>query len=741
MVKKKRKKKNSLNGSFNRKQKTGRNFNLGIFTFSTKKKIIALFLSLISVAIIFSFFEQAGAVGFYLSKLIILVFGKIYFVLPLIFIFGAFIMFSLKLETSLKGILSGFILVVLGLSGLFSNFISEASRDIMLNNGGWVGYFLATFFSKFFGNLLANLIFFFFVMAGIIILKQFVKEKLSIFPDQEEIRGQDSSKEEGPIRELKTEKLFFREKLPKNNISRDLKIENEKEKEYGNLEKIDVLQKQLTEQQREIGFPLPPIELLNKEREKPTSGDIRINSSLIKRTLENFGIPVEMSEVFIGPTVTQYTLKPAEGVRLSKITALSNDLSLSLAAHPIRVEAPIPGKSLVGIEVPNTKRATVSLRPLIEAHEFQESNSLLRIALGKDVAGNLNYADLEKMPHLLVAGATGSGKTIFLNVLLNSLLYKNSPETLRLILIDPKRVEFSFYEGLPHLLTPVIHEPSKAINALNWLIKEMERRFIVLSEEKTRNMMVYNSNMIKKKQPLMPYIVLIIDELADLMSARGRDLEAAIVRLAQMSRAVGIHLVLATQRPSVEVITGLIKANITSRVAFQVASQIDSRTILDAAGAEKLLGRGDMLFISTNLTKPKRIQGAYLSEKESQDIVKFIKEEYQKLINEKSDEFISEHQNFLEKDLENELEKKQHDGGVLFDEEDPLFGEAKRIVIESNKASSSLLQRRLRVGYSRAARLIDMLEEGGIVGPADGSKPREILVDIKTEEDGGWQSL
>jgi S-DNA-T family DNA segregation ATPase FtsK/SpoIIIE len=335
------------------------------------------------------------------------------------------------------------------------------------------------------------------------------------------------------------------------------------------------------------------------------------------------------------------------------------------------------------------------------------------------------------------------------------LLYKNSPETLRLILIDPKRVEFSFYEGIPHLLTPIIHDASKAINALNWLVKEMEKRFAILSNEGTRNINGHNAIMIKKKEPLMPFIVLVVDELADLMSARGRDLEAVIVRLAQMARAVGIHLVLATQRPSVEILTGLIKANITSRVAFQVASQIDSRTILDTAGADKLLGRGDMLFISTNSTKPKRIQGAFISEKEAKDVIKFIKDEYGKLVDEKGEDLATKSQNFMEKDLEKELERKKEEG-LLFDEDDPLFEEAKRIVIESGKASSSLLQRRLRVGYARAARLIDMLEEKGIVGSADGAKPREILVGSdeigleneeiqesqeNNEEDNNWKGL
>ncbi|MDP2820594.1 MAG: DNA translocase FtsK 4TM domain-containing protein [bacterium] len=717
----KRKNKNSFNHSSNGKK--NKKFGPDIFSFETKKKIIALLLGLLAISIIFSFFEQAGIVGIYLSKIIILAVGKIYFVLPIIFLLGGFFALSIKIGNSFKGIVAGFSLLVLGLSGLLSNLNPETNKEIMLNMGGWVGYFLAAFFSKFFGSLLANLIFIGFVIAGVIILWQFLKDKVEFFEKEDE---EEIFEEETPIKELKVEKLLFKEKLPQINLNKKSALTKAKTEEEITPEK-DMFQKKLMAQQKEIGFPLPPIDLLEKEKDKPTSGDIAVNSAIIKRTLENFGIPVEMAEVFVGPTVTQYTLKPAEGVRLSKITALSNDLSLSLAAHPIRVEAPIPGKSLVGIEVPNTKRAAVMIRSLIEAPEFQESNSLLKISLGKDVAGDLLFADMEKMPHLLVAGATGSGKTIFLNTLINSLLYKNSPETLRLILIDPKRVEFSFYEGIPHLLTPVIHDASRAINALNWLVKEMEKRFAILSEESARNINGYNAIMIKKKEPLMPFIVLVVDELADLMSTRGRDLEAVIVRLAQMSRAVGIHLVLATQRPSVEVLTGLIKANITSRVAFQVASQVDSRTILDIAGADKLLGRGDMLFISTNFTKPKRIQGALISEKEAKDVIKFIKDEYQKLVDEKGDDLATKNQNFMEKDLEKDLERKKEEG-ILFDEDDPLFEEAKRIVIESKKASSSLLQRRLRVGYARAARLIDMLEEKGIVGPADGAKPREILI-------------
>jgi len=434
-----------------------------------------------------------------------------------------------------------------------------------------------------------------------------------------------------------------------------------------------------------------------------------------------------MSEVNIGPTVTQYTLRPAAGIKLSKITTLCNDLSLALAAHPIRVEAPIPGKPLVGIEVPNKIRAVVRLRNLFEHPNFQNSPSLLTIALGKDVAGNPFFADLARMPHLLIAGSTGTGKTVCLNAIILSLLYQNSPQILRLVLIDPKRVEFPVYNNLPHLLVPAIVTVQKAVNTLQWLVEEMERRFEVLSNEKARDIVSFNEKIIKKGLEPMPYIVLIIDELADLMAARGREIEAGIVRLAQMARAVGIHLIVATQRPSVEVITGLIKANITARISFQVASQVDSRTILDMAGAEKLLGCGDMLFISSSVAKPKRIQGVYVSDKEVKRVVNYIKSKVQETKIEQEDE--------LSKSLKEEIERPEKSTNFITSEEDPLYEEAKRIVIEAKKASASLLQRRLRIGYARAARLIDLLEEEGIVGPADGAKPREVYITEKDKEE------
>ena len=472
-------------------------------------------------------------------------------------------------------------------------------------------------------------------------------------------------------------------------------------------------------------YPLPPTNLLENDREIPNSGDTRVNSAIIKKTLQNFDIQVEMSEINIGPTVTQYTLKPAEGVKLSRITALSNDLSLSLASHPIRIEAPIPGRSLVGIEVPNKVRAQVRMRNLIENPNFKNSLSNLIIVLGRDVSGIPLYADLARMPHLLVAGATGTGKTIFLNTLILSLLYKNSIETLKFILIDPKRVEFTLYSGLPHLLCPVIHDPQRSINALKWLTGEMERRFEVFAQAGARDIGSYNEKVEKDQNfELMSYIVLIVDELADLMAARGREIEAGIVRLAQMARAVGIHLVVATQRPSVEVITGLIKANITSRITFQVASQVDSRTVIDAAGAEKLLGLGDLLYISADTVKPKRIQGPYVSEKELKRAVNYTKSKF--------GEERSESDQVMEAELLKELEKTTEvtPSGLSEDfsfGEDPLYEEARGVVFEARKASASLLQRRLRIGYARAARLIDILEERGVVGPANGAKPRDVF--------------
>ncbi len=465
-------------------------------------------------------------------------------------------------------------------------------------------------------------------------------------------------------------------------------------------------------------YVFPDFALLKSSVEKPTPGDLRANANIIKRTLESFGIPVEMGEINVGPKVTRYTLKPAEGVKLSRITALSQDLALALAAHPIRIEAPIPGKSLVGIEVPNKAAAIVRLGSLIHYPEFM-SSGFLNVVLGRDVTGEPIFANIEKMPHLLVAGSTGSGKSVAIHSVILSLLYKNSPQTLRFILIDPKRVELSVYEGIPHLIAPVVTENKKSLGVFKWAINEMDRRYEILLKAGSRDIHSYNK---KNPDEILPFIMIVVDELADLMSTYGREVEGFIVRLAQMARATGIHLMLSTQRPSVEVITGLIKANITARIALQVASQVDSRTILDSAGAEKLLGGGDMLFTSSEMSKPKRIQGSYVSEEEIKKVTDFIREHNSGIITESDGAPTFENGNNAE----------NHNSGDIFEnlaegDDDELLNEAIDIVSQAGKASASLLQRRLKVGYARAARLLDIMEERGIVGPADGAKPREVF--------------
>lgn len=467
----------------------------------------------------------------------------------------------------------------------------------------------------------------------------------------------------------------------------------------------------LSAKYRKGNWQLPPIELLEDSHNVVDSGNIEVNVQIIQKTLADFGIEVEMGEVNVGPTVTQYTLRPAQGIKLAQIITLQNDLALALAASSIRIEAPIPGKSLVGIEVPNKATAIVRIKDVIRTESFITHKSNLAFALGRDVAGHPMAADLARMPHLLIAGATGTGKSVAINSLLISFLYRNSPEELRLIVIDPKRVELNLYNGIPHLLTEVVTDHGKAVNALRWAVAEMDRRYTLLASTGKRNIIEYNTAALEK----LPYIVIVVDELADLMAVAQADVEAAVVRLAQMARAVGVHLVLATQRPSVDIITGLIKANITARMAFAVASQVDSRTILDMAGAEKLLGAGDMLYITAELGKPKRIQGTYISEKEVRAVVQFVQSQAGEV---KYDEEI--------------LEKQRTPSATLgFGDEydgDDMLAEAIDVVRAAGKASASLLQRRLRIGYARAARLLDLMEEKGIIGPGEGAKPRDVYL-------------
>lgn len=489
----------------------------------------------------------------------------------------------------------------------------------------------------------------------------------------------------------------------------------------------------------------PSLSLLKKDAGKPQTGDVKANANIIKRTLKEFGIHVEMDAVEIGPTISRYALKPAQGVKIARIVGLQQELQLNLSSGTLRIEAPIPGKSLVGIEIPNLTRSTIGLASLLKTPEYTDSPHPLYVALGKDVTGNAHFANIARMPHALVAGTTGSGKSITMHNIVISLLFRNSPDQLRFFMVDPKRVELTLYEGIPHLLAPVITDAKRALLMLKWAIKEMERRYDILQTEKIQNLDSYHANVYKpaKKaweergsleeeliglpEPL-PYIVILMDELADLMHAYPRELEAAIVRLAQMSRAVGIHLILATQRPSVNVITGTIKANIPTRIALNVASQIDSRTILDGVGAEKLLGKGDMLYLSSDSPKPVRLQAAFISEDEIKNVVSYLK--------------LQDNAHALDSI---NLDGKEGGTGDSFigmindddrDDDDELYNDAKAAVIEAGRASTSYLQRKLRVGYSRAARLIDLLEDRGVIGGADGSKPREILDGGPKSDDG-----
>lgn len=467
---------------------------------------------------------------------------------------------------------------------------------------------------------------------------------------------------------------------------------------------------------------LPSIDLLNQKQDKADAGDVQANAEIIRETLANFNFPVEMEGANIGPRVTQYTLKPPSGVKLTKITALDNNLALDLAAHSIRIEAPIPGKRLVGVEVPNVKQATVRISSVLDSANWKNEKSVLSFVIGKDISGIPMVGDLASMPHLLVAGQTGSGKSVMINTILTSLLYRNSPSDLKLILVDPKQVELTPYNDIPHLLAPVVNEPEKCISALKWAVAEMERRLRTMADAGKRNIVEYNN---LKSEEGMPYIVIVIDELSDLMMVAARDVESLIVRIAQKARACGIHLILATQRPSVDVITGLIKANVPARIAFTTTSQVDSKTIIDQGGAEKLLGQGDMLLLTSSMPKPKRVQAAFISDQETKKVTEFIKDQRAPQYD---DEVISQPVQIGKGGVVSEYSSS--------DTDDDLWRDAVQVVIDGRKASTSLLQRRLRVGYARAARLIESMEEQGIVGPAVGSRPREVLISDISEIDG-----
>ena len=710
---------------------------------SLSQGVIATLLLVLACIITLSFFGRAGTLGIVLNEWILsFLFGSIRYITPLIlFIFAWHLVVHIEFDyRKTHGI--GAILFFLSGSSLLH--LGYATNDMWLQavngHGGGVFGMLAWPLKSYLGPIGSYILLlgvviismlFLFNTPPIAIIQKLREKRQKAMPLKKSTIArvvsddeyEDDEEEEEPVKQT----LF--KKAPRREEPDDEEEDEEVEEPprrvapkviVGTSESVVPLA--TPEWQKNVVIKdLPPIELLQNKKDKPTSGDIDANAEIISDTFHQFNIDVEMSEVRVGPTVTQYTLKPAKGVKLSRITALSNDLALALAAHPIRIEAPIPGKPLVGIEVPNHKTAMVTIRELLESVEFHNRKHNMMIALGKDVGGKVWFADLPRMPHLLIAGSTGSGKTVCMNTIILSLLYQNTAEDLRMIMVDPKRVELTFYNGIPHLLTPVITNAAKTVNALKWTIGEMDRRFEILSQAGNRDIGTYNASHPSNR---LPYIVFIIDELADLMATAAGDVEAGIIRLAQMARAVGIHLIVATQRPSVDVITGLMKANIPARIAFSVASITDSRTILDSPGAEKLLGRGDMLFQTAELSKPVRVQGAFVSEEELKKIADHLK----------GDEEPVYDQSIVEKSSNNSGGNGGAFGGGD-DGQDPLFDEAKSAILEAGKASASFLQRRLKVGYARAARLLDELEEAGIIGPGEGAKPRDILItEVEIEE-------
>jgi len=704
----------------------------------TKRWIFIISLFALAGISLLGLFNLAGSLGGFIDKFLALFFGWAKYAFPLILVVWGYALLNKNYKIKTASYF-GLFLFILSLTALLHLFIPVDQAVLAVDQGRGGGY-LGLIFSQSSQNFMgfwASLIFFIavFIVSILLILntsvedlkesrsilgriiqklqiwyynlklklerkpeeeKEYLAEQVSMPEKDKEPKTSDSEEKEGITFAEKKIKGDFSE----TEIEEEIKLDEPKPKKV--FRKIDL-----------------PFDLLDGKIGKPTSGNIAANKMIIQKTLESFNIPVEMGEVAVGPTVTQYTLKPTEGIKLSRITALNDDLALALAAHPLRIEAPIPGKSLVGIEVPNQSVAIVKLRELLESPEFKKRNTNLTLPIGRDVSGKTWVGDLTKMPHLLVAGQTGSGKSVCLHSIIISLLYQNGPDTLKFIMVDPKRVEMPAYNNIPHLLTPVITDLKKTVNALKWTLAEMDRRYQFLEKFSKRNIEDYN----KIAEEKIPYIIFVVDEMADLMANMGHEVESLVIRLAQMARAVGIHLVLATQRPSVEVITGLIKANVPARIAFAVASITDSRTILDYAGAEKLIGRGDMLYTTAELSKPKRLQGAFVSDNEVKRVVDFLKQsgeepEYDQTVIEKQTKF-------------------NGDGTIDFsdpDEGDELFEEAKTLILQAGKASTSYLQRRLKIGYARAARLMDLLEEAGIVGPADGAKPREILVSEKEVE-------
>jgi len=653
----------------------------------TKNSILAIILFAIAILSALSFFNQSGTVGQYFYKGLLYILGIVAFLFPLVLVLSGISFLKGMKKERWRNVILGSFLFIISLLGVAVLIIPKSQIEYP---GGMFGFVITWPILRFFNNLTGVLIFGALLIISILAIFDVPLKKI------------------GFIRKILNKRkanLIKKEKQEESRLDSKLEIGSNVVRSSKNAH-----------MHFDKNYEPPSLDLLDISTDKPNSGNIEENKKIIENTLYDFGIKVEMDDVQVGPTVSQYTFKPDQGVKLSRITELSRNLSLALAAHPIRIEAPIPGKALVGVEIPNKLAVNVRLRDVIESIQKDSPKSSLVLPLGRDISGKVFYDYLDKMPHLLVAGSTGSGKSVAMNSFIGSLTYFNSPKMLRFILIDPKRVEFSIYEGIPHLLTQVVVNVKKAISALKWLTNEMDNRYEILEQAKVRDIKSYNKEISKKQENMpMPYLIVMIDEMADLMVQYKREVESVVVRLAQMSRAVGIHLIAATQRPSTDVVTGLIKANIPARISFKVASQIDSRTILDMAGSEKLLGQGDMLYMSSNAPGVKRIQGTFVTDSETKKIVRYLKE-----LNEKNN---YEEINSTIQHTKPNIPLIDYD----FESEDELYNDAKQIVLQAGKGSSSLLQRKLQIGYARAARLIDMLEKEGIVGSAHGSKPREVI--------------
>ena len=697
----------------------------------TKKKDVGIdlqvvILIVISILLGLIIYVQSGYLGETLSPVIGGLFGWIKYFIPI----GAFsVAVSIACEEDKQSIIRKMLqygVMLICISAIITVITShiDYTKDIeeivteayqLGNNnigGGAFGALLAVALIKLTGKIGAIII-----AIGITVITAIFlygikpAEKLKEIVEQRKQRKEEKDSKEKNLKDTD-------EQMNINIVNENSLFRKQEEEKKDTSKEVLTLEHTITVEDKDYEFP--PIEFLNasKTNVKNTKKALTETASKLQKTLHSFGVSAKVENVSVGPTITRYELKPAEGVRVSKIAKLADDIALNLAAESIRIEAPIPGKQAVGIEIPNKEKEMVVLRDIIDSKEFKTAKSKLSFAVGKDAAGDVIVSDIAKMPHVLIAGSTGSGKSVCINTLITSIIYKAKPSEVKLVMVDPKVVELSVYNGIPHLLIPVVTDPKKAAGALSWAVQEMVNRYHLFAEKNVRDIEGYNQALEKEGiEEKLPQIVIIIDELADLMMVAAKDVEDAICRLAQMARAAGMHLVIATQRPSVDVITGIIKANIASRISFAVTSQVDSRTIIDSAGAEKLLGKGDMLFFPSGVLKPQRIQGAFISDAEVEKIVSFLKENGGATYNEDILEKI-EKANSTDKELDEEAE----------DEIDPLLMEAIDVVVDMGQASTSFIQRRFKVGYARAGRIIDQMEQRGIISGYEGSKPRQVLM-------------